>query len=263
MAEFSLTFLGTGTSVGVPVIGCDCPVCTSDDARNRRTRSSIVIHHGDTTLLVDTGPDLREQALREKLTRVDAVLYTHAHLDHVAGFDELRAFCWRRAEGLPMYATPSCMETLRAMFGWAFDAGNAKNGGYVRPDPSLINGPITLGELQVTPLPVEHASIETIGFLFEDDTARIAYLPDVKRVPADTLARMTGVDVLVVDALRENEHPTHFTTREALDFARQSGAKHTWLTHLGHENDHATLETALPEGISVAYDGLTIDVLRG
>ncbi|MFU8894403.1 MAG: MBL fold metallo-hydrolase [Luteolibacter sp.] len=263
MASLSLTFLGTGTSVGVPVIGCACPVCCSTDPRNRRTRSSVVVRDGDAALLVDTGPDLREQALRENLTRIDAVLYTHAHLDHVVGFDELRAFCWRRPEGLPLHATPNCMATLRAMFGWAFEAANAKNGGYVRPAPSLIDGPISFGGLRVTPLPVEHAAIETIGFLFEDGSARLAYLPDVKRVPATTLEMLRGVDALIVDALREHEHPTHFTTREAVDFARVSGAKRTWLTHLGHENDHAALEAALPDGIGVAYDGLTIQVVRG
>jgi len=259
----SLTFLGTGTSVGVPVIGCECPVCRSDDARNRRTRSSVVVKHRQTSILVDTGPDLREQALRENLTRVDAVLYTHAHLDHVVGFDELRAFCWRRSGGLPLYATSECMATLRQMFGWAFEQANTSQNGYVRPDPSLIDGPISFDEMRVTPLPVEHASIETVGFLFETGHTRLAYLPDVKRVPANTLEMMRGVDLLVVDALRENEHATHFTTREAIAFARESGAKKTLLTHLGHENDHAALEAALPDGIGVAYDGLTLEVVRG
>jgi len=263
MEGFSLTFLGTGTSVGVPVINCDCPVCGSTDSRNRRTRSSVVVRSGKTTILVDTGPDLREQALRERLTRVDAVFYTHAHLDHVVGFDELRAFCWRRADGLPLYATAPCLTTLQAMFGWAFEAANAKNGGYVRPAPHRIDGPVTLDDLRVTPLPVVHASIDTVGFLFEDGSSRLAYLPDVKRVPEATLDLIRGVDVLIVDALRENDHPTHFTTAEALEFAQRCGAKQTWLTHLGHENDHEELAASLPPGVGVAYDGLTLEVVRG
>lgn len=263
MAGYSITFLGTGTSVGVPVIGCECAVCRSADPRNRRTRSSVVVRSGEATILVDTGPDLREQALRENLSRVDTVIYTHAHLDHVVGFDELRAFCWRRAGGLPLYATSACLTTLRAMFGWAFEAANAKNGGYVRPDPHVIEGVVVIGDLRVTPLPVEHASIETIGFLFEDGAARLAYLPDVKRVPDATLEMARGVDVLIVDALRAADHPTHFTTAEALAFAKACEAKQTWLTHLGHENDHATLAASMPTGVGVAYDGLTLDVVRG
>ena len=262
MSAMKMTFLGTGTSVGVPVIGCDCPVCQSPDSHNRRTRSSVVVRHGDTTILVDTGPDLREQALREGLTSVDAVIYTHAHLDHVVGFDELRAFCWRRAGGLPLYATGSCMETLRTMFGWAFEAANAKNGGYVRPDPLVIQGELPIGSLRVTPLPVEHGSVETIGLMFDDGAARLVYLPDVKRVPQATFELVRGVDALVVDALRPRDHPTHFTTDEALAFAKASGAKRTWLTHLGHENDHAALAAGLPEGVAVAYDGLTLNVVR-
>lgn len=261
--DFSLTFLGTGTSVGVPVIGCDCAVCTSADPRNKRTRASVLVRAGQTAILVDSGPDLREQALRERLRQVDAVCYTHAHLDHVAGFDELRAFCWHRDRPLPMHGTPACLDALRGMFGWAFDADGRKNPGYVWPDARPLNGPVRLGSLTVTPLPVEHAGIETIGFMFDDGAARLAYLPDVKRVPAATMDLLRGVDVLVVDALRPHPHITHFSTGEALDCARACGAARTWLTHLGHENDHATLAASLPEGVAVAHDGLVIPRVRG
>ena len=160
--DVSLTFLGTGTSVGVPVIGCDCAVCRSDEPKNRRLRASVLLRAGALSLLVDSGPDLRRQALREGLRELDGVLYTHAHLDHVAGFDDLRAFCWRRHAPLPMHATPGCLASLKQMFGWAFSPDNVYQG-YVKPDPRVVIGPFGYGALRVTPLPVEHAALETIG----------------------------------------------------------------------------------------------------
>lgn len=260
MAGLSLTFLGTGTSVGVPVIGCDCPVCTSADPRNQRLRSSVLVRAGDIAVLVDSGPDLRAQALREKIMAIDAVIYTHAHLDHVAGFDELRAFCWRKDGPLPLHATDECLETLKTMFGWAFSEQNVFKG-YVKPDGRIIDGPIFYGDLKITALPVEHAAVKTVGFLFEYPGSRsIAYIPDVKRIPEETFTRIQGVDVLVVDALRPLPHPTHFCLDEALDAARQIGARETWLTHLGHENEHATLDGQLPSGVRVAWDGLRIEL---
>ena len=260
VTDFSITFLGTGTSVGVPVIGCNCGVCTSSDPRDKRFRSSVVVRAGDKTLLVDSGPDLRMQALREGLTAVDAILYTHAHLDHVAGFDELRAFCWRRRDPLPLHATRGCMATLRQMFGWAFYP-EQETAGYVRPDPRLIDGAFSYGDLQVTPIPVEHASVETIGYLFEYSGARsLAYLPDVKRIPEASLALLMDVDVLVVDALREAPHPTHFSLNEALAAAEQVRAKETWLTHLSHEYDVDAVAQSLPPGVGMAWDELRISL---
>ena len=259
-AEFSFTFLGTGTSVGVPVIGCDCAVCTSSDPRNQRFRSSIVVRAAGQTLLVDSGPDLRMQALREGLREIDAVIYTHAHLDHVAGFDELRAFCWRRPTPLPLHATQGCMESLQKMFGWAFFPDTPVVG-YVRPDPRLIDGLFSYGDLKVPPLPVEHASVETIGSLFEVPGARkLAYLPDVKRIPAATMELLDGVGVLVIDALRKSEHPTHFSLSEALQVADKLEVEETWLTHLSHEHDAAQLASELPAGVRVAADGLKVVV---
>lgn len=256
--EFSITFLGTGTSVGVPVIGCDCVVCSSDEPLNKRSRSSIVVRAGEVTLLVDSGPDLRMQALREGLREIDAVIYTHAHLDHVAGFDELRAFCWRKREPLPLHATPGCMETLKKMFGWAFFPERVVEG-YVRPDARVIDAPFSYGDLKVTPLPVEHGEVQTIGYLFEfPGFETTAYLPDVKRIPAETLAMLQGVDVLIVDALRTTPHPTHFSLTEALEASRVSGAKKTWLTHLSHEYEAGKMENRLPAGVRMAWDGLRI-----
>lgn len=257
-ADFEFTFLGTGTSIGVPVIGCKCRVCTSDDPRNKRTRSSVHVRVGDVSVLVDSGPDLREQALRENLTKVDAVVYTHSHVDHVVGFDELRAFCWHREDPLPLHATADCMATLKTMFGWAFSAENIFRG-YIKPDPHIIEGAMTFGPLTVTPLPVEHAKAETVGFLFETPGApATAYIPDVKRVPAATIELLKRADILIIDALRSIPHPTHLSTEEALEVIAQAGVHRAWLTHLGHENDHHELEATLPHHVRVAYDGLKI-----
>lgn len=260
VADFSLTFLGTGTSVGVPVIGCDCEVCTSQDPRNNRTRSSVLVRAGGKTLLVDSGPDLRIQALREGIREIDAVVYTHAHVDHVVGFDELRAFCWRRTDRLPMHATESCLDTLKAMFGWAFAEG-MEIGGYVKPDPRIIEGPFYYGDLKLTPLPVEHGAVETIGYLFEFPGARsLAYLPDVKSIPDKTLRLMLDVDVLVVDALRTWEHPTHFSLADALEASEKTRARETWLTHLSHEYRVDEIAGTLPPSVRMAWDGLRISL---
>ncbi len=259
-ADFSLTFLGTGTSTGVPVIGCDCDTCLSEDPRNNRTRSSILLRTPEVTLLIDSGPDLRQQALRENLRAIDAVLYTHGHLDHVTGFDDLRAFCWHRESPLPMHATTDCMQILKGMFGWAFEEGNTHRG-YVKPDPRIIDGPFSFGELFVTPLPVEHASLETIGFLFEHPACRsVAYIPDVKRIPEKTLGLIRGVDILIVDSLGPFQHPTHFSNEEALAAIEASGAKSAWLTHLAHKNEHAELDASLPDHVRTAHDGLKLNL---
>ncbi|BCU75650.1 hydrolase [Luteolibacter sp. LG18] len=260
--DFTLTFLGTGTSTGIPVIGCGCETCQSTDPRNVRTRSSILVQTPEVTLLVDSGPDLRQQALREKLRTVDAVLYTHGHLDHVTGFDDLRAFCWHREGALPMHATAECMATLRTMFAWAFSTANTYRG-YVKPDPKLIEGPFFYGKLKVTPLPVQHASVETVGFLFEYPGFKsAAYFPDVKAFPPVTQTAILGIDVLILDALQPQPHATHFSNEEALAAIGEVKAREAWLTHLGHNNEHATLESTLPRHVKVAYDGLKLSLAR-
>lgn len=256
--DFELTFLGTGTSVGVPVIGCDCAVCGSSDSRNQRTRSSIYLRCEGAQLLVDSGPDLREQALREKLREIDAVLYTHAHVDHIAGFDELRAFCWRRESPLPMHGSPETLAALRRMFAWAFEPENVHRG-YVKPDPRSIDGMFRYGDLEITPLPVVHGSIPTCGFLFEHPRHPVvAYVPDVKEIPDPTFDRIRNADHLIIDALRPSRHPTHLSVEEALEVVERAGVTRAWLTHLGHENDHEALEAALPPHVRAAYDGLRI-----
>ncbi len=254
-----LTFLGTSTSVGVPVIGCDCAVCLSPDPRNRRTRSSIHLQTDEVSLLIDTGPDLREQALREKLTVVDHVLYTHDHVDHIVGFDEIRAFCWRRDDPIPVHGSAHTLVSLARMFPWAF-ANTARN--YVRPDPRPFEDfqTLTLGDVEVLPFPVEHGASPTHGFLFTLSSGeKIAYAPDVKVIPPESLAHLDRLDILVIDALREEPHPTHMSLQEALTAANGLAPAQTIFTHLTHDLDFAATSAKLPPNVAIATDGLTLD----
>lgn len=256
--EFSLTFLGTSTSTGVPVIGCDCPVCTSTDPKLTRTRASVIVETPELNVLVDTGPDLREQALREGINKVDAVLYTHAHLDHITGFDELRAFCWRRDDPLPLYGSAECLAEIKRMFSWAFLPTNTYKG-YVKPDPIETTGPFALGNLTVTPIPVVHGGVPTQGYRFDyPGTPAIAYLPDVKTIPEQSRQLLENIPILIIDALHRREHPTHMNFTEALHTASNLGAQKTYLTHLSHELDIHEVSNELPPTTSFAHDGLKL-----
>lgn len=256
--ELTLTFLGTSTSTGVPVIGCRCEVCQSDAPRSKRTRSSIHLQTPDFSILVDTGPDLREQALREKLSRVDAVLYTHAHLDHITGFDELRAFCWHRDTPLPLYGSRDCLDEIKRIFQWAFLPSNTYKG-YVKPDARPVDGPFQLGKLTITPIPVIHGHISTQGYRFDyPGTPSIAYLPDVKHIPEKSRELLSSVPILIVDGLHHREHATHMNCTEALAAAEDLGAESIYLTHLSHELDTQSSATQLPANASFAYDGLKL-----
>ncbi len=252
-----LTFLGTSTSVGIPVIGCDCNICTSDDPLLHRMRSSVHILTATHSLLIDSGPDLRQQALHHKLTKVDAVIYTHQHLDHTAGFDELRAFCWHREVSLPLYSTPSCLKELSRVYNWAFSPNNTYRG-YIRPDPRPITGPVQVGSLTVTPLPVSHGSVETVGYRFDEGGFSIAYIPDVKTILPETFGLLENIDHLIIDSLREKEHPAHMSVSEACEAAEKISAKKTWLTHISHELDIYKVAAELPDTVQFAYDTLII-----
>lgn len=222
-------------------------------------RSSVHIQTETHSILIDSGPDLRQQALRHNLRKVDAVLYTHCHLDHITGFDELRAFCWRRDEPLPMYSSKACLDELARIFAWAFSPENTYKG-YIKPDPQPVSGSFMLGKTKVTPLPVIHGSVETVGFRFDEDgQPSIAYIPDAKEIPESTIALLDDLDHFIIDALRPEPHPTHLSLPEAIALSERIQPKQTWLTHISHETDIITEEAKLPTNIRFAYDTLQLD----
>ena len=259
MAEFTITFLGTGTSQGVPVIGCDCAVCTSSDPRDQRTRSSIYVETPECAWVVDTGPDFRTQALRERIRRLDAVVYTHSHTDHIMGFDDLRPFCFGGRD-IPIHASAETMGDLERVFVFAFNGEN-RWPGYVRPLPHIVDGDFALGATTLTPLPVGHGRAHVNGFLFtRAGVALAAYLSDCKTVPDAVIERIAGVKHLIVDALRHKLHPTHMSVSEALALSQKVAPERTWFTHLCHELGHAELEATLPRNAGIAYDGMRIEL---
>ena len=252
-----MLFLGTGTSHGVPMIGCDCAVCQSDDPRDKRTRPSIVVELDDgAPILIDTTPDLRQQALAWNLRRVDALLYTHSHADHIFGLDEIRRFNALGGGPMPIFGDERTLADLRRIFSYAFDDGKPRGGGI----PSLrlwtIGGPFCLAGQEVVPVPVWHGDRLILGYRL----GGLAYLTDCNRIPDSSLALLGGLKVLVLDALRRRPHPTHFNLEQAIAMARRIGAATTYLTHLTHDFGHAATTVELPEGVALAHDGLRLEL---
>jgi len=258
MAHFELTFLGTGTSLGVPMIGCACPVCQSNDPRDQRDRSSLFIRTPELCWVVDTGPDFRRQCLRHKITHVDAVLITHSHSDHIMGFDDLRPFTFGMDSKIPVYASEETFDGLKHTFHFAFSGENRYHG-YLKAEAHVIDGPFQLGETTITPLPVRHGRVTTTGFRFDrPGMASVAYLSDCKSIPDETRALLMDIDILIIDALRYREHPTHLSVAESIVVAEEVRAGETWFTHISHDLGHAAVEADLPDKIRVAYDGLVL-----
>jgi phosphoribosyl 1,2-cyclic phosphate phosphodiesterase len=251
-------FLGTGTSHGVPMIGCDCAVCRSTDPRDNRLRPSIYVEcDNGQRILVDTTPDFRQQALRHDIRRVDAVLFTHAHADHVLGLDELRRFNHMTHQPVPLYGEARTLSQIKQTFAYAFDT-NARAGGGV-PDLTtheITHEPFMIGETRVVPVPVRHGTWTILGFRF----GNFAYLTDCNAIPDASLALLQGLDVLVLDALRHRPHPTHFTVAQAVEVAKTIGAKSTLLTHICHDLGHVETSAKLPPGVSLAYDGQRVTI---
>ena len=252
----AVRFLGTGTSHGVPMIGCRCGTCRSADPRDRRTRPSILIElEGGAQVLVDTTPDLRAQALAYDLDRVDAILLTHCHADHVMGLDEVRRFNVLQRAAIPCFGDDRTLRELRRTFAYIFD-GADEGGGIPKVDLHPIAGPFSIGGEAFVPVPVWHGQREILGFRVR----QFAYLTDCSGIPDASWPLLEGVETLAIDALRRRPHPTHFTVEQALAAASRIGAKQTWLTHICHDLPHAATNASLPAGAELAYDGLRIEI---
>ena len=246
----TITVLGSGTSHGVPMIACDCPVCTSSDPHDKRTRPSITIRYGKTTLLIDTGPELRLQCLANNVTRVDAVLYTHYHVDHIAGLDDLRRFNWLQKKAIPCHGQPATLDRLRAMFPYVFDNEFKHPSAVPRLELLAITGPFDIGGRTITPIPLLHGDLPVLGFR----VGNFAYCTDVSRIPPDSWPLLSGLDALILDGLRRRPHPTHFNLDQAVEHAHKIGANKTYFTHIAHELGHEETNKGLPDGMALAYD---------
>ena len=250
-----LTVLGSGTSMGVPTIGCDCAVCRSLDPRDRRTRPSVMISYNGRHALIDTTPDFREQALREKITQLDAVLYTHTHADHILGIDDLRPLTYRhKPRKMPLYATPRNCEFLRNMFRYIFEA-EYKFGGLPLVELQPIEGAVELFGARFEPLTVIHGETPILGFRF----GSAAYLTDHSEVPVETLEKLRDLDILFLDALRHKPHPTHSSVEQSLKIVDEVKPKRTFFTHICHDLPHVATNAALPPGVQLAFDGMKLE----
>jgi len=256
IARGELVFLGTGTSMGVPLVGCHCAVCDSTDPLNKRTRCGLVLGLPEGALLIDTPTDLRFQLLREGIDLVDAVLFTHEHADHIFGLDDLRIMPYRTGRAVPLYCEDHVEERIRKSFDYAFAEPRSTHAGAV---PKLDMHRITLEPFdllgqRIIPIRLLHGSFPVLGFRF----GNVAYCTDTNAIPDESWSLLEGLDVLILDALRYKPHPTHFSLDEAVAAAQRIGAKRTFFTHMTHDLDHTTTNATLPPGMALAYDGLRV-----
>lgn len=251
-----VTFLGTGTSSGIPTIGCRCPVCTSTDEKDKRLRASILIQSDTTTILIDTTPDFRQQMLKNNITKVDAVLYTHHHFDHIGGFDDLRAINYTTRRPVPIYLMQKTFDSIKRTFFYAFGELEQIGGGIPAVDENIIDdvNEIVIGDIKITPIPLMHGKMKVLGFRIDN----FAYCTDTNFIPDTSFTLLRNLDVLVLDALRYTKHETHFSLDEALETAKKINANATYFTHMAHEIKHTECEQNLPKYHFLSFDGLVI-----
>lgn len=252
-SALKLTVLGSGTSTGVPVLGCHCAVCSSTEPRNNRTRCSVLLEWSGRKILIDTATDFRQQALREGIEQIDSVLYTHAHADHVHGIDDLRTFTLRSGNAIPVYAARGVLDRIQGLFSYIFSEADIP--GYrPRLQVNEVTGPFELFGEKVTPVPLMHGPGESLGYR----VGNLAYIVDCSAIPESSWGLLEGVEVLVIDALRFRGHDSHFSISEAIEVASQLQVRKTLLTHLTHDVDYSRHSVGLPDGVEFAYDGQTV-----
>ena len=259
LPPIKITVLGSGTSVGVPTIGCHCKVCTSTDPRDSRLRPSIMVQYSGRNIVVDTTPDFRQQVLRARIDRLDAVLYTHSHADHILGLDDLRPFNFMQREPVPIYLTEETLAVIQRCFSYVFQAGPTESSRPKIDVRTFVSEPINLFGVVFQPVRLNHGRGTTHGFRF----GRCAYLTDHSDIPAESLAFLNDLDVLFLDALRHKPHPTHTTLERAVEWVEQLKPRRAFLTHMSHDLGHARTEELLPPHIRLAYDGLEIEMEGG
>jgi phosphoribosyl 1,2-cyclic phosphate phosphodiesterase len=254
-----MTFLGTGTSIGVPVIGCACAVCRSPDPKNRRRRSSVHVEAEGLHIQIDTPPDFRDQVLDHGVKRVDVLLITHAHADHIFGFDDLRSFNTIKGGVIPVYGSSITLDEMRRLFPYAL---RPAPDGMFRPQVTLndVSEPFDIGPVRATPVPVHHGGVDMIGYRLDAGGRSLGYVPDCLSMTADAVAAFVGVQVMVLDALRHRPHASHSHVKSSLAMLARIGAERSYLTHMCHDIDHEAVQAILPPEVMLAWDGLVVDV---
>jgi phosphoribosyl 1,2-cyclic phosphate phosphodiesterase len=250
-----VTFLGTGTSHGIPMVACDCAVCMSSDPRNNRNRSSIIVRNGEKTLLIDTTPELRLQLVRFNVRRVDAIAFTHAHADHIFGLDDIRRLNEINNVEIPCYGHRQTIDSIHKAFRYIFVPTQA-GGGKPRLSLNVVSGPFEAAGMTVTPIPVWHGKVKVLGYRIGD----FAYVTDVSRIPPESADLLRGIDTLVLGVIRYTPHPTHFNVEQGLAQLAELKPRRAFITHITHELEHKATSGILPPGVQMAYDGMILDL---